>query len=96
MLASLFFTAKDVRQLVEVARTRCQQDFQCIFGRGLQIAAVGGKRDELRVSDAVGAQLFAINFDDVTCGKKGSDGGEEGSALVQALAQEVQVSFSGL
>ena len=27
VLASLFFTTKDVRQLVNITRTRCQQDF---------------------------------------------------------------------
>ena len=96
VLASLFFTTKDVRQLVNVARTRCQQDFQCVFGRGLQVAAVSGKRDELRVGNAVGAQLFAIDFDDAACGKEGADSSKEGSALVQALAQEVHVRFSGL
>ena len=74
-----------MRQLVGVARARREQDFQRVFGRGLQIAAVGSKRDELRVGNAAGAQLRGVGFDDAARGEEGADGGEEIGAPLQAL-----------
>ena len=82
VFASFFFAAKDMCQLVEIASACGEQDFQRIFRRGLQVATIRRKRDELRVGDAAGTQLGGIGFDDSTCGKEAADGVEEDGTLV--------------
>ena len=80
VLAPLLLTAKDVRQLVNIARALREQDFHRVFGRGLQIAAAGGERDQLRVGNTAGAQLRGIDFQYAARGEKGANGGEESGA----------------
>ena len=88
VLAPLFLATEDVRQLVNVARTLRQQDFHRVFGRGLQITAAGGERNQLRVGNAAGAQLRSIDFQHATRGEKGADGGEKLGAAGNELAHK--------
>ena len=80
VLASLFFAAKDVRQLVNITRAKRKQDFHRVFGRGLQVSAAGGERSQLRVGNAAAAQLHGIDFQHATRGEESANGGEESGA----------------
>lgn len=86
MLAPLFFAAKDVRQLVNIARTGSEQALHRIFGRGLQEALLWHRQaDKMRIGDAKGTQMRGIDFEHITRGKEGTDGGEKGGAFADAL-----------